>query len=714
MFLHALHLFTGYGALGNDASSHITTIETVATRIQNGQGWWSTDYNLGFPLALYYQPFPHIFSGLLNLFFKTLFNKTDSAIFTYKLVSVSLLLLQPWAIYYGARRAGSPKYSAAIAGAIAPLIVNNAGFGYTIYASMKLGLFTQNWGNFMLPLAFGELIAVIRNKTHLFRGILASTLLASSHMFYAIAMIPIIAMSLILWILNLKPFLRTKKLRRVMRDFSIIGVGAFAFLAPWLIPLALTQSYFGGWPFGRTTRVHGYGWSFLSGIPGENGEFIAGMLPHGFIDGSNFPILMLLGFVGILIVATNRKTRWLKPEYAYSILGLFFVSLIGTIGRAGFGKWIDLYPLHQNVQLFRYLAVLQFSFVLTAGLSLGLFIEWIEVKIKHITPFILVLIVIISLYFSGKQVHPQLVESFLTLEDAPNLVLDEYNELIAWLADLPVEGRVYVGRNSGISGHYHSGLLAYETQRPFAQSYGVGLHDSLHFYTLSFFDPRRAGAQALAQLYDFQYIISAPSVVLALDHEILHENAHYRLSRIRFREGSVAFFPDPSVERSSFSGTPRQARTEIRRWLNGNGPFNHQTQILDITNHQDRSSLLSGPIQVTEQINFTHDRSEIGQIIEAYSSADQMYAKVRLNTSSLVVFKQSFHPFWQFSLDNEPIEPLFVFPGFSAIHTTEGKHLIVAHFQRPIYTRWLFLFWIFPFYFTSRQARKLYYSDDKG
>ena len=132
----------GYGGprtpLGDDASSHTATIATFAKLLMNGQGWWSTDYNLGFPLGLYYQPVPHVVSAA----FCALLGGPEMAIFTYKFFSVAMIALQPWAVAFGLRRAGADRLTTAIAGALAPFVINpeigaSMAFGYSVKASLS-------------------------------------------------------------------------------------------------------------------------------------------------------------------------------------------------------------------------------------------------------------------------------------------------------------------------------------------------------------------------------------------------------------------------------------------------------------------------------------------------------------------------------------------------------------------------------------------------
>ena len=131
--------------LADDASSHITTIATLAEAMRNGWGWWSPDYNAGFPMVLYYQPLPHIVSAAVA----AAFGGSPAAPAVYKAFTVLLLAVQPWAMYAGMRRAGATDLAAAAAGAATPFVIavtDPAGltFGYNAIAALKIGLYTQD------------------------------------------------------------------------------------------------------------------------------------------------------------------------------------------------------------------------------------------------------------------------------------------------------------------------------------------------------------------------------------------------------------------------------------------------------------------------------------------------------------------------------------------------------------------------------------------
>lgn len=692
-----------YGPLGDDASSHITTIASFARILQSGAGWWSQDYNLGFPLALYYQPLPHLASAVLCL----LLGGPGRAMLTYKIVATALIVLQPWAIYAGARRAGLTPLEAALAGAVAPLIHEGISFGYSPRASLTIGLYTQNWGNVALPLAVGELVRVVRGRGSVTTTMLAAVFVASCHMFYAIALVPIVALT---WAVatfadaigglrhgGLASLLvaRAKSLGRL----ALAGVGAGAILSAWLVPLAGHQAYFGGWPFGRATRVHGYGWL------GEDGmltEFTDGHL----MDAGGVPILLLLAVIGLVVAAVHARSerlRWVVVGAVWSLLGVAGRNGLDADAANGFERFmltfgkltagiIDLYPLHGNVQLFRYGALLQFFLLLAIGIGLATLVRALPAKNRVIATAVALVgagVVLSAPIQTGSQ---RLDAGFRTIIDAGNYRASSYAELIDWLAELPEQGRLYVGPKSGVRSHFHSGLLAYWRQGPAGQSYGVGLHDSLHFYTLEYYRLDHEGARTLADLYDFRFIVTTPAREMPQlgERTVIEQNDHYELAALDVSGQSVVLMG----EAEPLQGTPRGVRRETRSWLMGNGPALGITRVLEVDDPRDREGLTSAPRRVSERDRLDASLAIGGTVRSSHMGQSTVTADVVLEEPGLIVAKVGYHPFWQVTLDGEPVETLYALPGFVAARAPAGEHRFEASYRWPASSRRLL--WLIP------------------
>jgi hypothetical protein len=705
-----------WSALGDDASSHTTAISTLASRIMEGQGWWSTDYNLGFAMGLYYQPLPHILSALLCI----ALGGPDAAIVTYKIMMTLVMVAQPWAIFVGFRRAGADPLTAAIGGVLAPCLIE-AGFdfGYNSRASMQVGLFTQAWGNVALPLAVGELTAILRGRGRASTAALASAFTAATHMFYAIALVPIVSVLAAGTLLSLLVTGRRADALTRLGQLVAAGAAAGSLLLWWFIPLTQTQAFFGGWPFGRQSRQDGYGiWptieALLSGRVLDGATWysesiwpqIAARFGGPWTDAdpvanaTGFPFMTTAAFLG-LGVSLVRVVRG-KDSFAWAALIFTAWAVIGCSGRTSLGPLIDLYPMHKSVQLFRYGAMMQFALLIAASIGLGWIAAWYAPSTDEhgdavgLTPRqaasawsgVIVVVVILAMPFGNGMV--QLDRGFRTIDDSTALDLPAYQELSGWLRALPTDGRLLVGPKTEVRGHYHGGLLSYMRRGPAGQSYGVGLHDSLGFYTLEFLNLQRVNARVLVDLYDFRYVVRKPGHELrGLEGlETIHENERYVLERIPVSGQAAAVFRvGGHVE-----GTPRNARRQIRTWLNGNGPEIGTTLLLDVTDPHSQDNLVGSPQTVEESQTFEEQEGSAGEMLDSWARADRMHAKVRMNEPGVVVFKMGYHPFWRATVDGVSTATVFAFPGFVGVEVGPGAHVIEATYRWPSSTTWLALF----------------------
>lgn len=711
--------FFGYGALSDDASSHTTTIATLASRIANGQGWWSTDYNLGFPMGLYYQPLPHVLGALLTL----LLGGVAQAPLAYKLLVAFVLLAQPWALRLGLLRAGASQLVAGAAALLGPVIIGSWDFGYNATAVLDVGLYTQGWGHVALPLALGELSALLTRRGRFLTTALACALLASTHMFFAIAIVPIVAALAIAVSLfgaldddplaaMQRPSLSEFLVRLGTRTGRLVlaGLLTFCLLAPWLIALQSSQSYFGGWPFGAAWRHDGVG---LGGVLERLANFTAMDGPSmisQWLDGEaesvsyldaglpNLPILTLLAAAGLIWVVLDP----IRDRFANLIRLLLPWSLLGLAGRATaspdadieavvnpmlrqLARVVDWYPLHDSVQLFRYSAMVQFTLLCMAATALAALLTLVMRRWNLGLGLVVVAVLAATPLARGYeqwQTHTQ------TFEDSRALDFVAYMEMVEALRSLPEGGRVLVGPRTGVRGHYHSGYLAYMARRPMAQSYGVGLHDSLHFYTLEFLNPAHRRAIPLLPLYDFRYVLSSPRTEMAAQdtREIVFENGRYRVSRVPGDHHAAAVM---SVAETR-SDTPRSARVQIREWLNGNGPATGCTVRLDVPTERDRNALTRAERNVSARWTCPTPAPPSTMHASGYE-ADRAWAHVDAPEGGWLVFKMGYHPFWTATRNGEPVETSFVFPGYLAIELPPGTSEVEAYYRWPLRYRLLWL-----------------------
>ncbi len=707
-------------ALGDDASSHTATIATLAQRMIEGRGWWSTDYNLGFPMVLYYQPIPHVVSAM----FCAALGGQGAAIVTYKFFMALMILAQPAAVFFGMKRAGATNLQAGFAAALTPCVMNSLKFGYTTFASLKVGLYTQAWGNTMLPLAVGELVALCTRRGRIWSTILTSTLVAGCHMFLAIGIALPVGAFAVLWPLlaasdaGASPQTLLQRARMSAKNVGLLlasAAGVGVMLSAWFIPLFTTRSVMGGWPFGSTQLRNGHGrgpimeslytGEFMDGASWFSERIVAtGLGQEASSFGDQYvPMLSILAVVGIAWTAARLRR---EPAAVMTAL-LFAWSLFGIVGRgeAGFGAIYDWYPLHDSVEVFRYSSLVQFSGLMFAGIgAAGLAMLVQRAGVPSPAHAAVALVVLIQPYVTG---YGQLVTGFRTLHQARGLILEEYDELVDNIREQSPEGRLLVGPKTEVRYHYHGGLLTYMSQRPAGQSYGVGLHDSLGFYILEYINLHSARhSMALCDLYDFRYVVRKPSHRLRglTNNEVIWrtERDRYQLERIPVSGHSAVLMTEAGVR----TGTPRRERERIRQWLNGNGPIDHVTWVLDIPDMGDGDDLVGAPRTVNgaEQLEL---QAPDGEVLESRAFADEASAVVQVNEDALLVFKHGYHPYWTVWVDGQPAESLFAYPGFLAVRLGPGEHDVVARYRWPSWTR--LLLWLGVLVFGATAAAEVWW-----
>ena len=413
------------------------------------------------------------------------------------------------------------------------------------------------------------------------------------------------------------------------------------------------------------------------------------------MDGDHTPVILVLAAIGL--VACIARAR--RDVYSRVALVLVAWATFGTLGRTTLGGIVDLYPLHHNIQMFRYISFMQFSLLLCAGAGVWA-IAWLCAQAKSVigemaTEGIAAAVAVVFWVSAGVHANAQISESFSTIDASDYLDIDAYNEMAGWLRELPVEGRMYTSRKSDVLGHYHSGLLAHLGNRPAAQSYGVGLHDAVGFYPIEFFDPRNNGATPIAAMFDFRYLVAGPDTLLPdLERELLHSNDRYRLFRLGVPNEVVWIVRVGDVLES----TPREARYDIRRWMNGDGPRTGTTIELEVTDPHSREALLGAPVEVNESWNLGYEAAPAGEVEWSTAHAGELMARVNLEEPAHVALKIGYHPFWRVWVDEVEVEPIFVFPSYPAVPVSAGEHQIRAEFRWPSYTRALWvigLSWLF-------------------
>ncbi|HEY2966032.1 MAG TPA: hypothetical protein VGJ99_07090, partial [Actinomycetota bacterium] len=206
----------------NDASVHRSMIAWASDRIEEGHlpldGWYP-DLALGSSRFHHYQSLPHVLTGVLAL-----------AIGSERALSWTMYLgmaLWPIAVYAGGRLLGWDRWICAIAAAASPLIVSEPTLGYEwgSYAWRGYGTWTQLWGMWLLPFAWGlSWRAVAKGRSYWLAALVLALTVACHLLTGYLALLSLGVFALVKW---------EELLRRIGRA-ALIGIGSL-FVAAWVV-----------------------------------------------------------------------------------------------------------------------------------------------------------------------------------------------------------------------------------------------------------------------------------------------------------------------------------------------------------------------------------------------------------------------------------------------------------------------------------------------
>ena len=636
---------------GDDHSSHLVVISHLIELLKAGQtDFHCPTFNLGFPMYVYYQPLPHLLVAFLHFI-------------SFGLLSVqaafNLSVLLAWAIYplttfVGARRLGLDGDTALLCALCAPLISSEFTFGFTVHAVMGLGLFTQTFAMVLFPLALGTLwrsldAQATRRQVIGAAGLL--TLVCLSHAFYGV----VLATASVLMLLA-----RPRQLRASTPRIAVVGGLTAVSLLFWLIPLMQVHDFAGGWPWGGPDRWQGYGaWRVAK-------AFFLGRL----FDQHQLPTISL-ALVGGLVVAVKSFRQ--KP--VLRVLALCFALFVAfLIGRRSLGHLVDVMPLNLGIQMFRYIGAVHAFAVILAGVGLVVVARFFAARLPRWAVFTVVGSLLLSpmlnyVLRAGAFFHT--ISSYAITEPDLRAFGRAIDKSVA-AGQAP--GRIYSHNKAGYGTHLVAALLAKYTRQPMGQSYGVGMHDSLGFFYLEYFQPKNA---ALASLYNFRFALT--KVGKPLDKHLQAKKSEPLVQRKDLRlyllGETSRYFRLVDLD-FQIAGKPRATRKTVRQWLAS--PLVARGQFGAIVSAGDPADERPPYGKVTART-----RPAAGTISGQTIAHNRYAASVELKRKSTLMLKVNYHPFWRLSVNGVSHATEQVTPSYLAVTLPKGKHDVVFRFRNP-------------------------------
>ena len=662
----AFVLVLGHGAqwatsdappFGNDNSAHFAAAMHVADVLAAGETdfWWHPS-NMGVPLFAAYQPLPMLSMGATL----ALLGPFISEIVLFKFSILLTWALMPTAWYLGARWYGLPRATCVALGLLTLLVHDPYGIGFGVRSSTERGLYTQHFGLLWLPLFAGAFARLFDGRDR--HPLLASALFAlttMSHLWvglYAVLIGGTLALS--------KPHVVMQRVRP-LGQFSLLS---FSFMAWWLVPLVLTNEHAGGLPWLGETH-NGWAW-----------DKTLRMLWTGEVfDHTRLPIVSALcasGAISILWSGRHPHARhWILLTGA---TGLLF------LGRTNLGSLYEFIPMHDQVNVMRYLTGVHVCGLIAAAVALGGAQRWIASRYRRMS-YGLTVAAGVALAIGGARDMAPTLKTFSTHEPA-------FHGLVHYLGERP-DHRIAVHNTLGTGSHFHRDLLPFLTQRGQLQSYAHGYHCSLSTYYAEYFD----FSPAACDLFDIGSIVARhplPSSFPAESYPARWENKQYTVFHPADRQQSGLFAlthlsgaiegPDLKSIRHAVKmlSVPAYSLGTLPKIVVSNvsevGVRGVDGAVKPWTRREARNLLAS----ITHR---ERKESPDGEIRDYQRGRSSYRATVTVppNTKPWLLLKVNFFPWWSVYVDGRQTPIQHVAPNFMAVQLDQGEHEVAFVYANP-------------------------------
>ena len=430
--------------------------------------------------------------------------------------------------------------------------------------------------------------------------------------------------------------------------------------------------------------------------------------------------------LGILNQVQDDRKRSTSPLFALALLFPFWLFLF--FGSKTWGPLLEMLPGIRGFHQHRFIVGVQFIAVFLAAIGAERFIPFLISRIRlirPIRPISPIIALLLSLALLGALIVPQTIRyaqhnTFLIKTANQRFEEDwlDFENLLKTLNQLP-KARVYAGR----SGNWGREFKLGDTQLYMALS--VRGFPILGFLpetwshnsdTEQFFDERRFEHY---ELYNIGYVVAPDEISFAEFVVPLEKFGKFNLYQVdtsgyfilgtknisvestksNFSNLTHLWQISPLVKESSFPSLTLENRVNNRHPELVSGS---NSQRLKIPNQvRNDNSTITMIDEVTYRINkstdsqkdvnifsrkplFSPSSSPSGKIVSEKVSSQKYQAKIKVESpcqDCVLIFKMTYHPNWQFTLDNKKVDQQIFFPFFQGIEITPGEHEIVALYQ---------------------------------
>jgi hypothetical protein len=640
----------------NDETVHFEMVQWAVQQIHQGNvlpldGWFPY-LSLGDAQFSHYQSLPHLITAYISLVFGT-----DA---TERWAGYLLFALFPLSVYAGSRLLGWSSWTAGSAALISPLLVSVTGYGYESFSYTWLGngLWSQEWGMFLLPLAWGLSWRAINGtgRGRYALGALAVGLTIAVHFLTGyLALLSIGVFVIVVW---------HGLWKRAARGL-LVFVGA-ALTASWVVvPLTTNAGFFNLSEFNQNTF-----WMNSYGAPQVFGWLFTGQI----FDSGRFPIVSLLVALGTVVCLFHFR----KDARARALLGLMTLSLVLFSGRPTFGVILNLLPGNMDLLLHRYLIGVQLAGDMLAGVGLAwaggrvviLCRPWtLRVRLLPITAGLMGAAVLITLpAWFDRAAYAANNSTNIALQVDSDQTDGASLDVLINAIKARGGGRTYAGLPGNWGAHYQIGqvpVYEYLTDKDVDEIGFLLRTPSLVTDNEAYFnedDP------AQYQLYNVRYILMPSGMKPPVPATLLASSGRHRLWQIA-TTGYLQVVDTAGVVEANRADMAAQ----IQPFLHS-AAF-HEGQLATVA--FDGAVAATPTLPIGSTLN-TSPGTSTDALIRAQ---DGFFAgEVDATRTATVVLKATFDPRWRVIVDGKVASAYMVVPGFVGVTVGPGEHTVVFEY----------------------------------
>ncbi len=649
----------------NDSAFHLEMVRWASHQISEGRiplDGWFPDLSLGSSFFHHYQSLPYTLTAYAARI--SPFDLTS----TYLWILYLMLALWPISVYLGARLLSLERWPAAAAALVSPLIVSITGYGYEhgSYTWQGLGVYTQLFGMWLLPLVWGLTWRAVNKGGKWYApaaGVLALTI--ATHLMTGYLAV----LSIGVWVL----LARRGFFRRIGRA-AVVAIGGLVTAAWVLVPLLADRNY--------AAQSELYKGKFFDDSYGA-AKILPWLFRGELFDHGRFPIFSLLLAVGFVVCVLRAQ----RSEAARALLGIWTFSLLLFFGRATWGvrSVVNLLPGNGDLQMHRFMSGVDLAGIFFAGVGLvalarlaGFALTKGIGLIQRSAAKPIVVWTAVTVAFVGILAPAWTERAHYDLRDStfiPDQRKYEETDGVGF-AKLVKEaeklggGRIYAGTRANWGSYYTIGSVQgfAEVEDYDADSIGYPFRTVQSLSTdvdATFAD----GDPAQYQIMNMMYMILPETMSPPVPATLLDSQGRHRLYKV----DTSGYFQVIDV-----MGSETSNRTDI-----GSESYNFRYSDLAMHNEYPSVAFNGAPAAPPTVSGDVQPAGSPGTVIKQGNDKENglFYATVQANRTAGVLLKESFDPRWTVTVDGIKQKPVMIAPSLVGVEVPAGRHVIAFHYK---------------------------------